>query len=312
MADLDGHEGHEHEALLRSPQVEELRAFCAAVDLGSIGRAAQRLHLSQPAVSKRVKALEELVGAPLLERSARGVAMTATGERLYGHARRLIGDMEELTASIAQLRGGGQTVRLSISHTAAEFMMPRALVAMHRHTAAPVEVLTANSRVVKRMVASGEADIGLAACMVDETVDGVVNVALADDEIVVAVPLGHPWARRRSITPRELLETPVVRRDPGAHTRQVIDETLSAQGLGTLQAACEVGSTEAAKEEAREMGLPTVLSRMAFSPADRLEVVPVEGLRFLRRFCILLPHGPLSKAAEQLVEAFRETAPGQA
>ena len=57
----------------RSPQLEELRAFCAAVDLGGIGRAAQRLHLSQPAVSRRLKSLEQVVGAPLLERSANGM-----------------------------------------------------------------------------------------------------------------------------------------------------------------------------------------------------------------------------------------------
>jgi DNA-binding transcriptional LysR family regulator len=295
-------------APLRSPQLEELRTFCAAVELGGVGRAAQRLHVSQPSASKRLRALEQLVGTALLERSPRGVRMTPAGERLYARANRLVSAIEQLTGELEEIRGSGETVRLAISHTAAEYVMPKALVIMHRHTSAPVEVLTANSNVVKRMVLAGETDVGVAACMLDEVVEGAENVPLLDDEIVIAVPLGHPWARRASISPEELRGTPIVRRDPSAHTRQVIDATLSSTGTGPLKAACEVGSTQAAKEEAHELGLPTVLSRLAFSAADRLEIVPVRGLSFVRRFVALHQHGSLSTAATHLVEALRESA----
>lgn len=291
----------------RSPQLDELRAFCAAVDLGGIGRAAQRLHLSQPAVSKRVKALERLVGSPLLERSPRGVSMTADGERLYAHARRVLAELDELGDLLDQMHATGETVHLAISHTAAEFVMPRALVLMRRQTSAAVEVVIANSRVVKHMIADGSANVGVAACLVDETVPDATLVPLIDDEIVIAVPLSHPWARRSSITPAEMLSTPLILRDPDAHTRQVIDEALTEAGLGAPQAASEVGSTHAAKDEAHELGLPTVMSRLTLTPADRLEIVPVDGLRFQRRFCILYPRGPLSSAGSHLVEAFRRT-----
>jgi DNA-binding transcriptional LysR family regulator len=294
----------------RSPQLNELRTFCAAVDLGGIGRAAQRLHLSQPAVSKRLKSLEDLVGTPLLERSAHGVTMTDAGERLYTHARRLVSDMEELTGRLDQIRGTNETVHLAISHTAAEFLMSRALVLMRRQTSAPVEVLIANSRVVKQMVRSGQADIGVAACMLEESVAGAAQLALVDDEIAIAVPLAHPWSRRRSLTPDELLSTPIVLRDPGAHTRQVIDAVLAEHGLGALHAASEVGSTQAAKDEAHELCLPTALSRLALSPADRLEIVSVDGLRFLRRFCILRPLDGISASSAHLVDAFKQGAAG--
>jgi len=294
----------------RNPQLGELRAFCAAVDLGGIGRAAQRMHLSQPAVSKRLKSLEELVGAPLLERSAHGVTMTDAGERLYAHARRLVSDMEDLTGRLDQIRGTNDTVHLAISHTAAEFLMSKALVLMRPQTSAPVEVLIANSRVVKQMVRSGQADIGVAACMLEESVPGAVELALVDDEIAIAVPLAHLWSRRSSITPDELLGTPIVLRDPGAHTRQVIDAVLAEHGLGALRAASEVGSTQAAKDEAHELRLPTALSRLALSPSDRLEMVPVDGLRFLRRFCILHPLDGISSSSAHLVDAFRQSAAG--
>jgi DNA-binding transcriptional LysR family regulator len=292
----------------RSPSLDELRAFCLAVDLGGIGRAAQRLHLSQPAASKRLRSLETLVGTPLLLRSPHGVTMTPAGERLYAHARRLIADSDELAGLLEQIRGSSQTVHLAISHTAAEYLMPKALVTMHHHSSAAVEVLIANSRLVKSMLAAGQADIGVAAFLAGETVPHAGGRTLIEDEIVIAVPLAHPWARRSSITPAELLATPIVLRDPDAHTRQVFDEVLTAAGLPAPQPAAEVGSTQAAKDEAHELCLPTALSRLALAPADRLEIVPIEGLRFPRRFCLLYPAGGPSPAAAHLLDAFQETA----
>jgi len=310
----------------RSPRLNELRAFCAAIDLGGIGRAAQRLRLSQPAVSKRLRSLEQLIGTPLLQRSPRGVAATAAGERLYAHARRIVADLDELAGLLDQLRGQSDTVHLAISHTAAEFLMPKALVRMRHRTDAPVEVVIANSRVVKHMIAAGQAHVGVAAFLSHDHHDNDDNdhhdghhhnndsdpntalLPLIEDEIVIAVPLGHPWARRASITHAELLSTPIVLRDPEAHTRQVLDLALSAAGLPSPTAACEVGSTQAAKDEAHELALPTAMSRLALSPADRLEIVAIDGLRFPRRFCLLHPPGALLPAAAHLVEAFQQTA----
>jgi len=291
---------------LRTPDLDELRTFCAAADLGGIGRAAQRLHVTQPAVSRRLQGLEDLVGARLLERSPRGVTLTPAGERLYAHARPILAELDALAETIAGLRGTAATVRLVLSHTAAEHLLAGALARMQQESQAPVEVVVANSRTVKRMVAAGEVDVGVAACDVDEQPPGVVTHPLIDDEIVIVVPLNHPWARMRSISPQELLATAVVRRDPGAHTRQVVDGALREHGV--LAAACEVGSTAAAKEEARGRCLPAVMSRMAVAPADGLEIVEVRGVAFRRRFCVLQPPGSGSAAATQLLQAFRDSA----
>ena len=292
----------------RTPQLEEIRAFCAAAELGGIGRAAVRLGVTQPAVSKRIKTLEELVGAALLERSSRGVRLTAPGERLYAHARRLIAEIDELSAALEEIRGTGATVRLAISHTAAEYLMPKALIMLHQHSHAPVEVLIANSRVVKEMVAAAQVDVGVAACALGEQVAGAVTIPLLDDELVVAVPVGHPWTHRGAVSSDDLMRSDIVLRDPGAHSRQLVQEVLHAHGLGDLRAASEVGSTQAAKDDARAMRLPTVMSRMALSPADMLEAVEITGLSFHRQFCILHPAGSLAAPATRLVQAFRESA----
>ena len=88
---------------VRSAEIAELRAFCAAVDLGSLGRAARLLRVSQPALSKRLRALEAVAGARLLERSPRGVRPTPAGNRLYLEARKLLAQAEAVDDLMAGL-----------------------------------------------------------------------------------------------------------------------------------------------------------------------------------------------------------------
>ena len=101
---------------------------------------------------------------------------------------------------------------------------------------------------------------------------------------MIVAPLAHHWSRTRRVTPRELATTPLIRRDPGAQTRQVVDAAMRAAGYGPPIAAVEVGTTEAAKQQARARGLPAVMSRLAVSADDRLEIVRVDGVEFHRRF----------------------------
>jgi DNA-binding transcriptional LysR family regulator len=291
----------------RQPQLEELRGFCAAVDLGSISRAAEKLHLTQPAMSRRLHALEEALGGEVLERSTAGVRMTELGERVYAHARRVVAELDELSASLDEMYGRMDTVRLAISHTAAEYLMSKALVLMHHHCSAPVEVLIANSRVVKDTVRSGGADVGVGACEASEHVDGLESELLVADELVVAVPMSHPWSRGFPIDARDLLRARMVVRDPGAHTRAVVDSTLADLGLGELHVAREVGSTQAAKDEARELNLPTILSRLAVSGADMLEVVPIRGVQFVREFRVMRRPGSISPATAALIAALHHS-----
>jgi DNA-binding transcriptional LysR family regulator len=292
----------------RAPELEELRTFCLAAELGTLGRAAVRLHVTQPAVSKRLRTLEDLCGVRLLERTGRGVTLTPAGERLYAHARRILVELTELDATLEELRGSVETLTLAISPTAADVLLSAALMRVERENTTPVEVIVANSRTVKRMLAAGQVDVAVAAFTLDELPDLPDAIALFDDEIVIVAPLAHPWARARHISAKELATTPIIRRDPGAQTRQVVDAAMRAAGQSPPVAAVEVGTTAAAKEEARERGLPAVMSRLAVTAADRLEVVHVDGVEFRRRFCALIaPRRP--PAATRLVEALRDVAP---
>jgi len=276
---------------LRSPDVAELRAFCLAADLGSLGRAAVALRVSQPALSKRLRALEAIAGTELLERSSAGVRLTDAGRRLYPEARKLLDQADAVADLLGRFGGGDGPLRLAVSHTIAEYHLAPELVAYQTGSGSDlaVELTAGNSQAVRRMVADGRADLGIAANRLpDDPDDRLDELELIADEVVLAVPEGHPWYRLDTVPRDVFLRTPLIVRDPGAHSRRLVDAVLASFRLHLAAPLLEVGSTAAAKREALELNAPILLSALALdSKRDRLHRRPVEGLRFPRRFVIL-------------------------
>jgi DNA-binding transcriptional LysR family regulator len=292
---------------VRSPDLAELRGFCAAADLGSLGRAARLLRISQPALSKRLRTLEALAGALLLERSPRGVTLTPAGTRLYVEARKLLVQAEEVDALMAGLHGEEAPVRLAASHTIAEFVLPGPLAEFERqrHRHLSVELIVANSAVARDMVAEGRAEFGIAALEARRAAGRILReLPFCDDEVVVGVPEGHPWAGAAEIDPAELVATPMIMRDPSANTRRIVAAALSERGLELAPPLAEVGSTSAAKATAVAEGAPILLSRLALrEDGDALVTRRVAGMRFDRRFVLLVgAEETLTPAARILIE----------
>ena len=295
---------------VRSLDIAELRAFCAAIDLGSLGRAARLLRVSQPALSKRMRTIEAVVGTPLVERSPRGITTTPAGAKLYVEARKLLAQAEAVDDLVRGLSGEEAPVRLAASHTIAEFVLPGPLVDFERRhdRHLSVELMVANSILVRELVRDGRADFGIAA--VDGLASAVARLTetpFLDDEVILGVPEGHPWAERETVPLDELVSTPLVMRDPSANTRRVVDEALAERGLALAAPLAEVGSTSAAKATAVEERAPVLLSLLAVGPADTgLVVRRVEGVRFLRRFAMVLAaEETLRPGARALAAALR-------
>jgi len=286
-----------------SPDLNELRSFCTAADLGSIGRAAVRLHVSQPALSKRLASLEAKVGAKLLERSPHGVALTPAGRRLYAHASGLLDTAEEVSRVIAGIRRASQVVRLAASHSAAEAFVAAMLTDVNAQRPLAVELVTANSQVVRALVADGSADIGIAVSRPGQpSFPGVRESDLADDAIVCAVPPGHAWARTGRVTQRRFVDTPMVVRDPSSAARLTTDAVLSARGLRAAAPLVEAATPRAALAEARRRGAPVLLSRHIVAGSDFTTVV-VRELEFPRRYVLVAPmYGEPAADVRALIE----------
>jgi DNA-binding transcriptional LysR family regulator len=276
---------------IRGPEIAELRAFCAAVDLGTLGKAAVSLKISQPALSKRLRALETAAGTRLLERSPNGVSPTAAGRRLYPEARRLLQQADVVEELLEAAPREKAPIELAVSHTIAEFFLPPELVAYQADgRRPPVQLTIANSSSVRRMVGEGRATIGIAASGPDgpNGSDELEELDLLEDEVVVAVPQDHAWYRRKQI-PRELfLATPMVMRDEDAHVRRRVEAELADRGLSLAEPLIEAASTAVAKREALQRSAPVLLSALSLDEArDRLYRRPVAGLTFPRRFVVI-------------------------
>jgi DNA-binding transcriptional LysR family regulator len=286
--------------LSRTPEVTELRSFCAAADLGSIGRAAIRLNVSQPALTKRLQALEALAGVALLERSPRGVTLTPAGRRLYTEARRLLEQAEIIEGLMLGLARTAGPLRIAASHSAAEAIVTDALASDHGID--PIELLTANSHVVRSLVAEGRVELGIAAGRPGATPNPAVReLPLAEDCVVCAVPGGHPWAQRRRITRAEFLRTPMVMRDPGSNARWTVDSVLNREGLRAAAPLVECPTPVRARQEALARNAPLILSRHVLPTAFFVEV-EVERLEFRRSYQLVLPAiGEPSDAVKALI-----------
>jgi DNA-binding transcriptional LysR family regulator len=277
---------------IRGPEIAELRAFCSAVDLGTLGKAAVSLKISQPALSKRLRALEAAAGTKLLERSSKGVVPTTAGRRLYPEARRLLHQADVVERLLESAPREQAPIELAVSHTIAEFFLPPELVAYQADGRRPAVQLTiANSSAVRRMVAEGRASIGFAATGPGDGHDGVEELEeleLLDDEVVVAVPQDHAWYRRKEIPQELFLATPMVMRDNDAHVRRAVEAELADRGLTLADPLIEAASTAVAKREALQRSAPVLLSALSLDEArDRLYRRPVAGLSFPRRFVVV-------------------------
>src|SRR3954453_6739174 len=252
---------------IRGPENAELRAFCAAVDLGTLGKAAISLKISQPALSKRLRALEGAAGTKLVERSPRGVAPTAAGRRLYPEARRLLHQADVIEELLEAAPREKPPIELAVSHTIAEFFLPPELVAYQADgRRPPVQLTIANSGAVRLMVAEGRATIGITATGPvgrQERTDELEELELLDDEVVLAVPRDHAWYRRKQVPQKLFLDTPMIMRDEDAHVRRCVDAELAERGVALAEPLIEAASTAVAKREALQRSAPVLLSALS-------------------------------------------------
>ena len=198
-----------------------LEVFCAAVEARSFTAAADRLRMSQPAVSKQVRAFESWCGARLLERSHGGVKPTREGERVYVEGRRLLEEARSFQEEVSGLSAGNKRrLRISASYTIGEYLLPGWIDAFQHHVPEVVtELVVGNSEAVLKEFTSGAADL----CFVEsgnvwgpDSVPGLEREPVAGDRLALVVAPRHRWARREDVKAKELLSEPFISRESGS------------------------------------------------------------------------------------------------
>ncbi|AOP46773.1 LysR family transcriptional regulator [Streptomyces lydicus] len=278
----------------RVPDLGALELLLAVARLGSLGRAARARGISQPAASSRIRSMERQLGVALVERSPRGSRLTDAGALVTDWARRVVEAAEAFDAGAQALRGRRDSrLRVAASMTIAEYLLPGWLIALRAELpGTAVSLLAGNSSVVAERLLAGEADLGFVEGLaVPAGLDGAV---IAHDRLVVVAAPSHPWTRRRGeLTADELAATPLILRERGSGTRQVLDAALAAHG-GLAEPLLELASTTAVKAAVVSEAAPSVLSELAVGEelgARRLVEIPVRGLRLGRELRAVWPAG---------------------
>jgi len=224
--------------------VTQLRAFHLVADAGSFSLAARTAGLSQPTLSAQVRALEASYAVDLFDRRGRGVRMTPTGQSLFALTTRLIAAEEEARAL---LTGGRALTRghLRVSADSAYHVMPILAELKRLHAGVTFTLKIDNSAAVLDHLTEHGADIAVMAKMTSDP--RIFSMKLREDRLIVFVPQGHAWARRRQIRISELAGRDIVVRERGSITREVFEARLAQAGVvsGSL---IEVQTREGVRE----------------------------------------------------------------
>lgn len=305
MGEVEGSAGRREGAgslAHRVPDLAALELLLAVARLGSLGAAAREVGITQPAASSRVRSMERQLGVALVDRSPRGSRLTDAGVLVTDWARRVVEAAAAFDAGARALRDRRDSrLRVAASMTIAEYLLPGWLLALHAERPdTAVSLLAGNSARVAELLLSGEADLGFVEGL--SVPAGLDAVVIGHDRLIVVTAPGHPWARRRRpLSPQELGETPLILRERGSGTRQVLDAALG----GLARPLIELSSTTAVKASAVSGAGPSVLSELAVREElalRRLVAVPVEGVSLRRDLRAVWPtgHRPTGPARDLL------------
>jgi DNA-binding transcriptional LysR family regulator len=290
-----------------------LRLFIAVCEEGSIARAAEREAIVASAVSKRIAAVEAEVGATLLLRGRRGIQPTAAGEALLRQAREVLGAMARMRAELSEFASG---VIGSVRVLAAPSVLGEALPGdigqfLGAHPQVRVTLDERVSPEILRAVREGAAELGVLWDASD--LSGLHATPYRRDRLCVAMPLGHPLARRHTLSYAEAIDAITVSVAPGG----MMDVLLrrEAARLGQTPAyRVQVSSMDAAARIVAAGLGPAVLPREAVqghASAAALALVPLSDRWAERRFVVVARgHGSLAAPARELAQHLRRMAEG--
>lgn len=292
--------------------LHHLGIFAAIADAGSITAASDRLHISQPALSRELRAFEQRLGVVLFERHARGMHLTEPGTILREYAGRLFALEAEAEAAMREVASArrGRLV-IGASNTIGTYVLPQALAAFRReHPAVDVSLFVGNTEQVSEAVA----DLRFALGFVEGPlhIEGLTSHTFREDEIVPVVAVRHPLARKKRPRMADLRRHTLLMRERGSGTRELIEDLLRRRGA-VSERIMEFSNTEALKQAALHEGGVAWLPRISMTnelARGSLYMLPMKTLRLTRALKMVQRDGAyLSPVARAFYERLQAVAP---
>ncbi len=280
----------------------KLKVFCTVAETRSFSKTSEIIHLTQPAVSLQIQALEEMYETKLFDRSSSRVTLTPAGDVLYKYAKEILALYASAEKVIGEMTGLVKgSITIGAGSTIGNYLLPSVISDFRKtHPKIKMHLFVANMQRVIELLNAGNINIGLVEG--DFKRQKIVVEKLLSDELLLIVPPHHQWAKRKEVSIAELIEEPFILREAGSGTRQTIEKFLVRHGitLQSMKVSMVLGTTQAIKE-AVENGLGvSIVSRWAARKECKygtLTMLSFKEERMVRNFSLITYKNSVSSHA---------------
>jgi DNA-binding transcriptional LysR family regulator len=289
--------------------VYQLRTFCVLANKGSFSRTAQELHLTQPAVSMHIKALENFYGVGLFDRVDKKLVLTEAGKTLYNYAGQifnLINETQRAISDFSELKRG--SIILGASNNIGVYVLPSVLGEFkNKYPKIHIQVSIDTTRVIEQRILGNEIDIGIVEAQVRGS-DLVLEHWGAEKLILITSPK-HQWAQLKSIEPNVMIDEPFIVGGRGSGTRRVLEKNLP-DIVNKLKVYLELGSTEAVKKAVEENLGVSICGENTVSREiknGQLKAININGIELYKNFTIIYLKGKvITSAMKKFLESLHD------
>ncbi|WP_439182254.1 LysR substrate-binding domain-containing protein [Carboxylicivirga taeanensis] len=284
------------------------RVFIAVAEHLSFSKAAEHLNISQPAVTKHIKELESRYDIGLFERTGNKVYLTRAGKKVYNAFKQIAAQYRELDFEMSQLHDSvsGEFI-IGASSTISQYVIPKTIASFHkRYPKIQIHLINGNSFEMEQLLLNNQVDIALVENNSSQA--GISYKRFMDDELIVVTGANSVYAKRKTISKDDLLHFPLVLREQGSGTLDVIKKAFTQQGIAfdSLNTLIHLGSTESIKNFLQDFdGLAIISEKAALSELYMKSLVKLKVTDFSipRTFRAAFKQGHKSRLVE-LFETF--------
>jgi DNA-binding transcriptional LysR family regulator len=289
---------------MRRLTLRQFRVFEAVARHLSFSRAAEELHLSQPAVSMQIKGIEIILGLPLTEQLGKKIFLTEAAREVLNASRAITARLDDLQANLAQLQGiDSGCLNLAVTSTVNAVATGILVRFRGRHPGVSIHLGVSNRESVLEQLAANRIDLAI----MGQVPGGLELEAtrIMDNPLVAIAPPDHPFAQRKKVSLRDLSSEPFLVREAGSGTRAAMTRFFAEIGL-ELQSSKEMSSNEAIKQAVQAglglgiLSLQTLEMELALK---RLAVLQVEGFPIMRHWYVV---HRADKRLSPAAQAFKE------
>jgi DNA-binding transcriptional LysR family regulator len=280
----------------------KLKVFCTVAETKSFSKTSEIIHLTQPAVSLQIQALEEIYETKLFDRSSSTVTLTPAGEVLYKYSKEILAlyaTAEKVISKLIGLVKGSLTI--GAGSNIGNYLLPSVITDFRKaHPKIKLHLLVGNTKRVIELLNSGNIDIGF---VEGDVVRHKMSVKkLLSDELSLIVSPSHAWAKKKEVSVSDITKEPFIFREAGSGTRQFIEKFLGRYGISPqdMKISVVLGSTEAIKD-AVENGLGvSIISRWAARKESKygtLRLLSFKEEKMIRDFSLIINKNSISSNA---------------